>query len=227
MQTCCSRCSMRIVIQPDGSSGEADPDAAPRREGAKRRAAADGTRRRARTRGRACPENRVQDRAAGLRTTATRPSSRPWLLGRSGEDASTAPKIALEVSPNLGPGLTGISARARTGRSLFDLGRPCGFHALVGTAVQAGNQLGGELGPARRVELERFLEKLGGNLGHVPQGSADDLAQQSRGDRYGRGAPVLRRRRSTSRAGHDARSLDAQIAIRAPHLLDPELRKED
>lgn len=56
----------------------------------------------------------------------------------------TAPQIALEAFPNLGPGLPGINARAGTGRG---------------------------------IELQSFLEELGGTLAHVHESNADDIAQ--------------------------------------------------
>lgn len=56
---------------------------------------------------------------------------------------------------------------ASTGRALRDLGSPCGLHAVVGAGVQACDQLGGQLGPARGIELQRLLEEPGSSLGHV------------------------------------------------------------
>jgi len=59
------------------------------------------------------------------------------------------------------------------GRTLFDLSGPRGFGILFDSAVQAGNQLGGELCSARGIELQRFLEELGGCLGRVEGRNAD------------------------------------------------------
>ncbi len=137
------------------------------RDSRDRRSRSGGRARCAGARDRPCSGSRARVRSAAHRTTQLRSSFRPGHRGRSVADASTAAEIALDASSNLGPGLPGILSGASTGRALRDLGSPCGLHAVVGAGVQACDQLGGQLGPARGIELQRLLEEPGSSLGHV------------------------------------------------------------